>query len=331
MNKTYNSSNLLDLIGHTPLLFLESMSSDKVNLFAKLEGWNPGGSMKDRSASYIIKQAEDKGLLKPGGRIIESSSGNFGIALAMIGAAKGYTVKCVVDPRTTINNLKIMEAYGAEIEMVNTPHPEGGFQLARINKVKELLLEYPNAYWPNQYENEDNPTAYYNGVAKEVYDDMDGLVDIFVSPVSTCGLITGCAKYLKEKNSDIKVIAVDAAGSTIFGGVPKNRKMTGIGGNIRPKILKEDLIDHVMHVEDHQGFEGCRKLVEKEALLVGASSGAVIHATLEYLKNLKVEKPTPLNVVMVFPDNGDRYLNGFLKDMTLEEDVPTKKLQMTLS
>lgn len=187
--------------------------------------------------------------------------------------------------------------------------------MARIERVKELLLQYPDAFWTNQYENPDNPDSYYYGLAKEIDRDLDGNIDCLFAPVSTSGLITGCARYFKERNAAVQIIAVDAEGSTIFGGVSKPRKMTGIGGNLVPVHLKMDHIDRVYHVSDQDSYLMCRQIVNQESMLVGPSSGASLHAVMSYMESCEVTD-RPWNVVVIFPDNGERYLSGFLSGLT---------------
>ncbi|MFA2810563.1 2,3-diaminopropionate biosynthesis protein SbnA [Bacillus mycoides] len=307
--KNYKVNNsILDLVGSTPLMLLEAFSDNDVRIFAKIEGFNPGGSMKDRPGLNMINIAEEKGILKPGGRIIESSSGNLGIALAMIGAVKGYQVHCVVDPRISTTNLKIMRAYGATIDMVSRPDNYGGYQQARIDRVKELLEVYEDAYWPNQYDNKGNPEAHYKGTAFEIYNALGEDIDYLVIPVSSAGLVTGCGLFVKKHIKKTKIIAVDAKGSTIFGGCPSARRMTGIGGNVTPPNLKRELIDEVFHVNDDESVQMCEQIIKNESLLVGPSSGAALFTALKLKGNIKGKK----NIVVIFPDNGDRYLDGLL-------------------
>ncbi|EJR73563.1 2,3-diaminopropionate biosynthesis protein SbnA [Bacillus cereus] len=312
MKKNRVSQSVLGLIGETPLILLESFSNKGVNVFAKLEGFNPGGSMKDRPAMNMIQNAEEKGLLKPGGRIIESSSGNLAISLSMIGALKGYKIHCVVDPRTSETNLKIMKAYGATIEMVTSPDPEGGYQKSRIKRVQELLSLYEGSFWPNQYDNEKNPESHYKGTAYEIYNVLQGNIDYLVIPVSSAGLLTGCGAFFKERIPNVKIIAVDAKGSTIFGGEPSPRKMTGIGGNITPPNLKIELVDEVTYVGDLEGINMCQELMANESLLVGPSSGAALFVA----NKIKQKNEGSKNIVVIFPDNGDRYLDGLLETLS---------------
>lgn len=312
MKKNKVSQSVLGLIGETPLILLESFSNKGINVFAKLEGFNPGGSMKDRPAISMIQAAEEKGLLKPGGRIIESSSGNLAISLSMIGAIKGYKVHCVVDSRTSETNLKIIKAYGATIEMVTTPDPEGGYQKSRIKRVQELLNLYEGAFWPNQYDNVKNPESHYKGTAYEIYTALKGNIDYVILPVSSAGLITGCSSFFKEHIPDVKIIAVDAKGSTIFGGKPSPRKMTGIGGNITPPNLKIDLVDEVFYVSDLEGTAMCQQIMDRESLLVGPSSGSALFIANKIKQKIEGNK----NIVVIFPDNGDRYLDGLLETLS---------------
>jgi len=305
-----NCASVLDLIGKTPIVSLQNYSKEN-NIYAKLESFNPSGSMKDRAALGMVLSAEKADVLKRGDKIIESSSGNLGLALAMIGAVKNYDIHIVVDSRTSKTNLKLLRAYGAKIEMVNEPCPKGGFQQARINRVKELLQEYPESYWPNQYDNEENPRSHYFGTASEVYAEISN-VDYLIIPVSSAGLITGCGSFFNKYSPHTRIIAVDAKGSTIFGGKNHPRKMTGIGGNITPPNLKREVIDEVLYVDEDEAFSECKNIARKESLLVGPSSGATLSALKKIEDSSKVKNR---NIACIFPDSGDKYLEGVLNDL----------------
>src|ERR1700749_3792235 len=262
--------SLISIIGNTPLVALRKVFADApFNLYAKLEGLNPGGSIKDRTACNILRDAQARGLVGPGTTVIESSSGNMGIGLAQMSAYMGLKFICVVDPKTTSQNIDILRAYGAQIDMVREPDPVTGEYLkARIDRVEELLRQHPGGFWPNQYSNLRNPDA-HRRTMDEIVRDLDGEVDYLFCAVSTCGTMRGCAEYIHARELPTKVIAVDAVGSVIFGRPRAKRLIPGHGAAVTPQLFRQGLADESIHVSDLDCVIGCRRLVQEEAILAG--------------------------------------------------------------
>ncbi len=308
--------DILSTIGNTPLVRLSNVFNDyPFRLYAKLESFNPGGSIKDRAAYTIVKKAFDSGEISSGTTIIESSSGNMGIGLAQVCAALRLRLICVVDPKTTRQNIAILKAYGAEIDYVSTPDPlTGEFLRARINRVQSLLMSTPNSFWPDQYSNPNNALAHHQTMG-EIVRELGGEVDYLFCATSTCGTISGCANYIREAGLTTKVYAVDAFGSVIFGGPSAKRLIPGHGAAIRPKLYQQDMFDRCIHVSDLDCVVGCRRLVLQESLLMGGSSGAVLMA----VDAVKDEIPPHSTCVVIFPDRGERYLDTIYSDMWVEE------------
>ena len=304
-------SGILSLVGHTPIVELNQFSKNAhFRLFAKLEAFNPGGSIKDRPALNIIEAALGGGDIGPGSTIIESSSGNMGIGLAQACRYYGMRLICVVDPKTTAQNINILKAYGAEIDLVSEPDPETGEYLqARINRVQSLLHSIPNSFWPDQYSNIQNAIA-HEQTMHEIATELDDKVDYLFCSTSTCGTIRGCATYARNRKLQTKVLAVDAIGSVLFGDKPAKRLIPGHGAAVVPKLLNRDLVDGVVHVSDLECVVGCRRLVRDEAILVGGSSGAVIMA-IERMRDTITPGAT---CVAIFPDRGERYLDTIYSD-----------------
>ncbi|MBD2870544.1 2,3-diaminopropionate biosynthesis protein SbnA [Paenibacillus sp. IB182493] len=299
-------SSVVECVGGTPLVQLKRLFPDSgVRLFAKLEMMNPGGSMKDRSALFMIEQGIKNGLIGPGTHLIESTSGNLGIGLAMVAKIKGLKLTCVVDPKIAKTNLQIMKNMGANIDMVTEKDELGGYLNTRIKRVNELLASTPDSYWINQYANEWNWQAYYSTAAREIVDQMSGPIDCLVCAVSTTGSILGFSRRLRESNPNLKVIAVDAAGSVIFGGQPGAREIPGIGASRVPELLSPDEIHEVAYVNDLESAEGCRELLAREGIFAGGSSGSIVAALRKLLPSFRPSS----TVVTVFPDRGDRYMD----------------------
>src|SRR5215467_4094993 len=251
---------ILSAIGNTPLVQLKRVIADiDFRLYAKLECLNPGGSMKDRPALGILRHALDAGLIKPGAVVIESSSGNLGIGLAQACLYFGLRFICVVDPKTTMQNRRLLEAYGAELDMVTEPDPvTGEFLQARLDRVRRLLSSFDNAFWPNQYANPYNPEAHHRTM-EEIVQSLHGEVDYLFCSTSTCGTLRGCAEYARNNSlTRIKFFAVDAVGSVIFGGPSSKRLIPGHGSSIRPALYQADLADGCIHVTDEECIVGCR-------------------------------------------------------------------------
>ena len=295
-----------ELIGKTPLLELTHIEKEyglKAKIVAKLEYFNPAGSVKDRIAKGMIDDAEKKGLLKEGSVIIEPTSGNTGIGLASVAAARGYRIIIVMPETMSVERRQLMKAYGAEL--VLTPGEKG--MKGAIAKADELAKEIPNSFIPGQFVNPANPAVHRASTGPEIYEDTDGKVDIFVAGVGTGGTITGVGEYLKGKNPNIKVVAVEPKTSAVLStGVAGSHKIQGIGAGFVPDVLNTELYDEISPVENEAAFETGRQIGRKEGVLVGISSGAAAFAALELAKRPENEGKT---IVVLLPDTGDRYLS----------------------
>jgi cysteine synthase A/O-acetylserine dependent cystathionine beta-synthase len=299
-------SDVKELIGNTPLIKLTHIDvKENVNIFAKLECFNPGGSVKDRIGVAMIKGAEKKGLLNHGYTIIDATAGNTGLGIALAAINRGYNIIFVVPTKFSIEKQKLIRALGAKI--VNTPDEEG--MLGAINKAEELLKETPNSISLQQFENADNPLAHYETTGPEIYEALEGHISHFVAGAGSGGTFTGIVKYLKEKNKNIQGILADPEGSTMVGGEHKSYKIEGIGNDFVPKTMVISLVDKVIKVNDEEAFKTVRLLAKKEGLIVGSSSGAILAAALKLSKEIESG-----NIVVVFPDRGDRYLSTTLFD-----------------
>lgn len=302
MAKIYGG--ILDLVGRTPLVEavnLEKKWNLKARLLLKLEYFNPAGSVKDRVAKEMLEDAEARGLISEGATIIEPTSGNTGIGLAAMAVAKGYRAILTMPDTMSVERRNILKAYGAEI--VLTPGAEG--MKGAIAKAEELAKEIPNSFIPGQFENPANPAAHRKTTGPEIWEDTDGEVDIFVAGVGTGGTVTGIGSYLKEKNPDIKIIAMEPAASPMLSeGTAGQHKIQGIGAGFVPEILDTDIYDKVVTVENDAAFEYGKELAKTEGFLVGISSGAALYAAMEEAKKPENEGKT---IVVLLPDNGDRY------------------------
>ena len=310
------SEGILSLIGDTPLVKLTRVLDDaQFELYGKLEGFNPGGSIKDRTAYSIIRHAMAEGHIDRETVIIESSSGNMGIGLAQVCTYFGLKFICVVDPKTTQQNIQLLKAYGTQVDMVSDPDPvTKEFLHARIERVKTLMRTLPNGYWPNQYSNVFNAAAHRHTMS-EIVTALDGKVDYLFCAASTCGTLRGCAEYIRENNLATKIVAVDALGSVIFGGPPFKRLIPGHGAATRPDLYLPNLAARSIHVTDLDCIMGCRRLLRKEAIMAGGSSGAVVMA----LALVKEDIPRGATCVMIFPDRGERYLDTIYSDEWVAE------------
>ena len=300
----YKSSELL--IGNTPLLELCNIEKEfglKAKILAKLEFLNPAGSVKDRAAKSMLDDAERRGILKPDSVIIEPTSGNTGIGLASVAAARGYRLIIVMPDTMSMERRQLVMAYGAELVLTDGSRGMSG----AIEKAEELSKEYPNSFIAGQFVNPANAAAHYYGTGPEIYHDTDGKVDIFVAGVGTGGTITGTGKYLKEQNSSIKVIAVEPEDSPVLsGGNAKSHKLQGIGAGFVPELLDTEIYDEIVRVGSEEAFECGRMLAQKEGVLAGISSGAALRAAIELAKRDENEDKT---IVVLLPDGGDRYLS----------------------
>ncbi len=305
MGKIYGSA--AELIGHTPLLqvnrYAESRGVADVTLLAKVELFNPAGSVKDRVALAMIEDAEEKGTLKPGATIIEPTSGNTGIGLASVAAAKGYRTILTLPETMSVERRTLLKAYGAELVLTEGAKGMKG----AIAKAEELQKEIPGAVILGQFDNPANPAAHAVSTGPEIWEDTDGKVDIFVAGVGTGGTITGVGAYLKSRNPQIQVVAVEPADSPVLsGGQPGPHKLQGIGAGFVPSILNTEVYDEVFTVTTEEAFEAGRQIARKEGILVGITSGAALHAAAEIAKRPENKGKT---VVALLPDSGDRYLS----------------------
>jgi cysteine synthase A len=310
---------ILDTVGQTPLIRLRRFLPEaRFGLYAKFEALNPGGSIKDRPALRILSEALKNGDLRPGSVVVESSSGNMGIGLAQACRYHGMRFICVVDPKTSSQNLEILRAYGAEVDHVLEPDPATGeFLQARLNRVQQLVSEIEGAFWPNQYANLENPGAHYHTTMSEIAASLGGKVDFLLVPTSTCGTIRGCAQFARDHGISTRVIAVDAVGSLIFADKKAKRLIPGLGAGLRPPLCEMTLIDDFVLIDDRDCVRGCRLLVDREAILVGGSGGGVMSALLKIQEQI----PDGANCVVILPDRGERYLNTIYNDAWVREHL----------
>ncbi len=295
-----------DMIGNTPVIKLNNLGVKKgVNIYAKLELMNPAGSVKDRVGAYMIKDAEERGLLKPGGTIVDATAGNTGIGIALAALNKGYRIIFTVPEKFSVEKQKLMAALGAEI--VHTPREEG--MLGADRKADEIIAGIPGAISLKQFDNPANPRAHYETTGPEIYSQLDGQIDYFVAGAGSGGTFSGVARYLKEQNPQIKGILADPIGSIIGGGEHKDYDIEGIGNDFIAKTMDINLVDKVIKVSDTEAFETARLLAKREGIIAGSSSGAALAATLKLAEQIESG-----NIVTLFPDRGDRYISKGLFD-----------------
>ena len=304
MSKIYKTAD--QLIGKTPLLELTHIEKEeclKATILAKLEYFNPAGSVKDRIAKAILDDAEAKGELKAGATIIEPTSGNTGIGLASVAAARGYKIIIVMPETMSVERRQLIKAYGGELVLTEGAKGMKG----AIAKANELAQEIENSFIPGQFVNPANPKAHFETTGPEIYEDTDGKVDIFVAGVGTGGTVTGVGEYLKSKNPDVKIVAVEPASSAVLStGVAGSHKIQGIGAGFVPDVLNTEIYDEIITVTNEDAFAAGKLVGKKEGVLVGISSGAAVHAAVELAKRPENEGKT---IVVLLPDTGDRYLS----------------------
>lgn len=321
MSQVYKT--ILETIGNTPIVHLRNVTKgSKHNFFAKVEYFNPGGSIKDRVAVAMIEEAEKRGELKPGGTIIEATSGNTGVGLALAAAVKGYKCIFVMPEKMSEEKRAILRAYGAQV--VITPMVEPEHPLSHYSVSKKIAEQTPGGFLANQFFNPDNPTRHYQTTGPEIWKQMDGKVDALVGGAGTGGTLSGCAKYLKEQKSDVKIICADPIGSILYDlyyhkkivDPPGSYKVEGIGEDMLPGNVHLDIYDGFVRVGDPEAFAMTRRLVAEEGLLVGPSSATALVAAMKYAE--KLEKPS--NIVVIFPDSGRQYLSKAFNDKWMVEN-----------
>lgn len=304
MEKIKNS--ILETVGSTPLVRINSLNTGVAEVLVKVESRNPGGSVKDRVGIAMVEDAEARGLIKPGACIVEPTSGNTGIGLAVAAAVKGYKLILTMPDTMSIERRKLLAAFGAKIEL--TPGADG--MSGAIARSKEILAENPGSWMPQQFENPANPAAHYAATGPEIWNDCDGKIDLFVAGVGTGGTLSGVAKYLKEKSPAVQVVAVEPADSPLLsGGTAGPHKLQGIGANFIPATLDRSCVDQVIPVTDQDAGETARACAAREGILIGISGGAALYAGLTL--SAKPENAGK-RIVVLLPDSGERYLSSWL-------------------
>jgi len=316
--------NVLEVVGNTPLVRLNSMTEGlKCNVWAKVEFTNPGGSVKDRIAMHIIDEAERTGALTPGGTIVEATSGNTGAGLAMVAALRGYKTIFVLPDKQSEEKRAALRAWGARV-VVTPTNVEPDDPRSYYKTAERIVEETPNSFYANQYHNPANPEAHYLSTGPELYDQIDGKIDVFIAGAGTGGTLSGVGKYLKEQNPQIQIVAVDPVGSLYYDYFhtgqltqPHSYLLEGIGEDFLPSTMNFDFVDDVVRVNDDESFRATRELVSREGLFCGVSSGAAVAGGIKYLHRNDRED---LNAVILLPDNGSRYLSKVYNDNWMEEN-----------
>lgn len=312
--------NILENVGNTPMISIRPFGTKRIKVFAKLESCNPTGSVKDRAASYILNKLLTDKIINKNTTIIESTSGNFGVALSAYCKYLNLRFIAVVDPHISRMNEMLIRANGARIIKVTTPDLYGGYLLNRIAKVQELQEQIKNSYWVNQYENPLNAMAYYHSLGREMINEIERIDYVFLG-ISSGGTITGVSQRIKRSFPDAQVIAVDIEGSRIFTGLAKKRYIPGIGSSMVPEIIKQAKIDDYVLVSESATINGCHELLEKHSVFAGGSSGSVLAGIKQYFKERELSEE--VNVACVFPDRGERYF-----DTVYNEEWARKIMEM---
>jgi N-(2-amino-2-carboxyethyl)-L-glutamate synthase len=303
-------------IGNTPIKAITiSMQGIVHKIYLKLEGLNPTQSMKDRTAYSLVRTLEDQGQLNSGSTIVESTSGNLGVAMARLCQFKGYKFLAIVDPKTTPENLAKLQNFGAKVDIVKAPDENNGYLLSRLARIQHLMKNHSNYIWTNQYDNAANPFIHYSSTGPEIYEQMQHKVDAIFVPVSTGGTLAGIGRFFRYIQPTTQIIGVDALGSVVFGTPPKPRKLTGIGSSRRSTFIHRELYDESMLVKDEEAFAFCRFLFASTGISVGGSSGAVLAACVRYI----AQHPERERVVCVCADHGNNYHSSIFNDAWLQE------------
>jgi cystathionine beta-synthase len=321
-SKVYN--NVLEVIGNTPLIRMNHVTAGAPHTFwAKVEYFNPGGSVKDRIAIEIIEQAEKRGQIKPGATIIEATSGNTGLGLAVVAAAKGYKCVFVMPDKISEEKRAILRAYGAQV-IITPSSVDSNDPRSYLSVTKKMVEETPGSFWPNQFNNPDNVSAHYKTTGPELWAQLGSKIDVFVAGAGTGGTISGTGKFLKEKKKDIKVVLADPVGSILYDlhhhkkvvNPPQPYKVEGVGEDILPDNVHLNVLDGAVQVHDKAAFQMTRQIISKEGLCVGPSSAMALVAAMEFSKTLE----RPSNIVVIFPDNGRAYLSKVFNDEWMKEN-----------
>jgi len=306
-------NNILNKVGNTPVVSLPIVSEPNLNVFAKLEFYNPTGSVKDRAACYIIRRLLNDGIINKDTTLIESSSGNFGVALSAYAKLNGLKFICVIDKTTLPVNEMLIRLQGAEVIRITEPDDHGGYLINRIKRIEEIVNSTENIYWINQYANPLNARAYYNSLGIEIcLEAPRQKVDYLFMGVSSGGTITGVSQRVRENYPKAKIVAVDVEGSIVFGGKSHKRFIPGIGSSMKPDILEHAVIDDVVYVNENETIDSCHELLEKHNLYAGGSSGSVYAGIKKYFK--KNEVHSQVNIMCVFADSGERYITTIYND-----------------
>lgn len=308
-------ANVLDAVGHTPLIKLNRLGKPFAsNIYVKFEAMNPGGSIKDRAARQMIEEAEARGLLRPGGTIIEATAGNTGVGLALAAAVKGYRLITVLPDKMSAEKVALLKAFGAEVVMTPTavgPDSPDNY----IQKARAIAKAIPGSWRAAQFENFDNPAAHYRSTGPEIWSDTNGLIDVLVAGIGTGGTISGAGRFLKEQNPQLKVVGADPEGSILSGDQPKSYKVEGIGEDYFPDTYDRNMVDVFFRISDRESFDTARRLLREEGIFAGGSSGTALAAALRYAASIDDSQ----EIVVILPDTGRNYLSKFYNDQWLAE------------